>query len=81
MKNRNIFILLTFVIVLPILGYTQITKLDNTANTNSQFVGWNSIGTSKTLDIMNNSSTPFDIDFYINSNKFLQVLTGGWKFR
>ena len=58
-------------------AYSQITKLNNTATSNMEYVGWDNLGTSKTLDIKNNSTTPNNIDFYISSTKFLQVLTGG----
>jgi len=56
---------------------SQVTVSSNLASASAEFVGWNGSGTAKPLDIKNNSSTPNNIDFYINSTKFLQVLTGG----
>ena len=68
--------------------HSQITKLDNTATTNPEFVGWNSTGspgfqlgwdntgTSGTLEIRNDfSSQP--INFFLNSTQKLSLTSGG----
>jgi hypothetical protein len=57
--------------------YSQISTGSNTYGGGAEYVGWNATGTPTTLDIKNNSSTPSNIDFYINATKFLQVLTTG----
>src|ERR1022692_4305708 len=77
MKKIYSIVTLMACLLLVTTVYSQVTNLGNTNPGGVNYVGWDNLGPATTLDIMNNSSTPNNIDFYINSVKFLQVLTGG----
>ncbi|MEP7169347.1 MAG: hypothetical protein ABI855_08240, partial [Bacteroidota bacterium] len=59
----------------------QANALTHQRTSSSWYLGWDNTSTSYgPLDIkndINNSGTTYNIDFYIDANKFLQVLTGG----
>lgn len=77
MKKYLTIVTLAACLLLVTQSYSQITNLTTTATGANEYVGWNNAGTSKALDIKNNSLTANNIDFYISSTKFLEVLTSG----
>lgn len=77
MKKTKIIFLFTAFILSNEFSFSQISNITNNATAGTEYVGWSNAGVSKELDIKNNSSTIKPIDFYIQNNMFLEVLTSG----
>jgi hypothetical protein len=80
---KNIIFGLAFVIMgLSYINVNAQADVLNHARTNTQYLGWSTwtasdYGPLEIKNDINNSGTTYDIDFYIDNLKFLQVLTTG----
>ena len=80
MRLKQHYFSLLILLFLPRLLFSQSTTTNNTRPATPAFNGWDGGGTNPgALDIRNDFSgcTICNIDFYIDNNKFVQVLTSG----
>ncbi len=69
-------------LLLSLASYAQVTRLNNQATGSTEYVGWNSAGTAKSLDIKNYFNNSYPINFFTTSGgttaQRMTILSSGY---